>query len=528
MMKKHFFFLLILASVGSAHIFGLDVDEDELSLTRNTAVEFINYEGPHSKIESLDQIMGIGVFLGKAIRPGYSTAGYAGKYRVIHAIGETSEAGLDADIFVVLSGAQVDHIRNMRYMIAGYLIAAYGYNLEDALVLAEFVTVYNAVYRGKMDFFDGKYKPIVVDNIEPSSVGISTLYTDWAGKTEMVIPLSEFAEAGGLSKLDTDALTDDQVIDEMRIQDDMGLDSRKEITELKEREVEETQAVIEAERDSVDEERERIERERVRIETEREAIDREQETADSDSQQVLLDLTESVLEAEQESLDVQEEIVDQREQDLIESEAEQAERIDRIHQEREEIAADERTLMEREAEDEGSAVATTTSVTTVSRIAVFLEVREIYGESLGRLVHINTGSGAIVEASTINSIRNRQVETFGSSYIVVAGTTSGQGAVRLMTLEQESLETGKEGSADIYEGSIILVDGVNLFAVTGNSEGWKLGKFDSSLILRQVSAIDVFEETSITLVDDTLLVAGADGGIYMLAKSDLSEIGTVQ
>ena len=217
---------------------GQDIAEAELFTIRDTTVEFINYEGPHSKIETLEQIMGVGIFLGESIETGYSTASYGNKYKVIHAVGESPDEGLEADIFMVLEDAEVDHIRNMRYMLAGFFMAAYDYELEDGLLLAEFVTIYNAVYRGKMDFLGGKYKQIVTRNLDPGAAGISTLYTDWPGRTEMVIPLTEIASEGGIGSLDTDVLTEDEVIEELRTQPDRGLESRKEITELKEREVE--------------------------------------------------------------------------------------------------------------------------------------------------------------------------------------------------------------------------------------------------------------------------------------------------
>jgi hypothetical protein len=526
MMKRHFFFFVCFALVG-AYVSGLDVDETELSLTRNTAVEFINYEGPHAKIESLEQIMGVGVFLGESVDAEYSTAGFAGKYRVIHAVDDSRNAGLDADIFVVLQNAAVDHIRNLRHMVAGFLTSAYGYELDDALVLAEFVTVYNAVYRGKMSFFGQKYKQIVTNNLTPESVGLSTLYVDWPGNTEMVIPLTKDAEEGGLGALDTDVLTDEKVIDELRTQDDMGLESRKDITEIKEREVEETQVEIEAEKEAISVERERIQEERTLVESERERIDSQQEATDSESEQAQL-AQEVALEQEQESLDAEDQALDQREEVLAESEAEQAERIEVIQQEREEIASDERELIERDLEEESVAVATATGERAASRIVLFLEVRDVSGESLGRLVHVDSGSGMIAQASTINSIRNLRIESLGQSFVVVAGTTLGQGAVRLMTLDQETLGTKAEGSDDIYEGSFLVVDDLDVYALTGAAGSWKLGKFDSSLALRQVSELSVFEDTSITLADDTILVVGADGEIHMLSKTDLATSGTVQ
>lgn len=525
-MKKAYIALLLAVCVGAGSVAALDVDEIELSATKDTSVEFINYEGPHSKIETLEEIMGIGTFLGEAIAAGAENVTYAGRYRVIHAAGPSVDEGLDADIFIVLPGAEVDHIRNLRYILAGFFMAAYDYSMDDGLLLGEFVTIYNAVYRGKLDFFGGKYKQIVTRNLTPQGAGISTLYTDWPGKTEMVIPLTEDAAEGGIGSLDTDALTDERVIDEMRTQDDLGLDSRKDMTELKEREVEKEQEEIEEDREVLEADRDRIADERERIDDERDRIDTQRDSAETDAERARLDREAEALDRQEDALDRQEEDLDRQEADIVDREREQAERVEQIQQEREDIAADERDLMERESDDTETAVATATGARGARAVGVFLEVRSIAGESLGRIVHVE--GTTVRRASTVNSIRNQRFEEFGQSYVVVAGTTAGQGAVRLMTIDKESLETGREGSDDIYEGSFLVVDGANAFAVTGTEGAWKLGRFDSGLVLRQASELDVFEDSAILVVDDIVYVVGSDGMVHALSKSDLSDTGTVQ
>ena len=524
-MKKLFLFFL-LTCVSS--LFALDVDRSELSSTRDTAVEFINYEGPHSKIETLEQIMGVGIFLGESIGESYSTASYAGKYRVIHAVGESADEGLEADIFMLLRNAEVDHIRNLRYMIAGFLISAYDYAESDALLLAEFVTIYNAVYRGKMDFLGGKYKQLVTRNLRPWAAGISTLYTEWPGNTEMVIPLTEGASEGGPGSLDTDVLTDEKIIEEMRTRDDRGLESRKEITELKEREVEQAQEKIEEKRAVLDEERGRLTAEQERIQEERQRVAEERARAESAAERAAADERETALAGEEERLEAAEDELSDREEELSAMEDEQAERIDRIQSEREDIAADERELMEQDAAGEASQIAAAAGARGSTSVVLFLEIRELGGEPLGRLVQIDTASGAIAGASSLNSIRNRGVESFGSQYVVIAGTTAGQGAVRLMTIDKESLETGRQGVDDIYSGSALLVDGASVYAITGAEGAWKIGKFDNTLALRELSEIDVFQDTAITLAESMIYVVGTDGAIHSLAARDLADTGTIR
>ncbi len=527
-MKKTSVLTLILLAACAAFVAGQEVAETELLSVKGTTVEFINYEGPHSKIETLEEIMGIGIYLGNAIGKDYSTADYAGKYRVIHAVGESVDEGLEADIFMVLRDAEVDHIRNMRYMLAGFLMAAYDFSQEDALLLAEFVTIYNAVYRGKMDFFGGKYRQIVTRNLNPEAAGISTIYTDWPGKTEMLIPLTEKAAEGGLGSLSTDTLTGKEVIDQMRTQPDMGLDSRKDITELKEREVEQEQQKIEAEQQAIDQERQQIASEQQRVQEERAQVAEDRAQATTDEEKAQADERAAALDRQGEQLQAQEAQLNERQQDVAAKEQQQAERVDQIQQEREQIASDERALMDQQAAGEDTAIAAAAGARNATTVALYLEIREMGGEPLGRLVYIDSASGAITDASTLNTIRNRLVVPFGQNYVVIAGTTSGQGAVRLMTVAKESLATGREGEVDIYPGSELVADGAYVFAVTGDGGSWKVGKFDNSLALREVSDLEIYKDTSFSVAGSLLYVVGADGAIHALSTVDLTDTGTIR
>ena len=83
-MKRLFATLVVFAAVVSAS-FAIDVDRKELEPgDAGKAIEFINYTGPHSVIETVEQIKGIGIALGaRAVKDG--SAGDQARYYVIHA-----------------------------------------------------------------------------------------------------------------------------------------------------------------------------------------------------------------------------------------------------------------------------------------------------------------------------------------------------------------------------------------------------------------------------------------------------------
>lgn len=171
--------LLLCVSSGYA----LEVDVQELEENIDDRIRFTSYEGEHAYINTAEQITGIGRTLSTLLESsGGMSAGIQGKYTILHAVDSSVDDGLDADIISFGRNAEVDHIDNVRRIVSGYLQSAYGYSAEDAALLAEFITIYNAVFRGRMDHVSDAYKQVVLDNVSDQEVGLSTEYTDWAGE----------------------------------------------------------------------------------------------------------------------------------------------------------------------------------------------------------------------------------------------------------------------------------------------------------------------------------------------------------
>ena len=228
---------LAAAFCAAAAAFSLEVNKTELQSADMDTVVFENYAGPYDVINTIAEIRAIGSRLAPPIarnpdRP--VNSGDPARYYVIHAVDPSESGKLDADIFIIGPGAGVDHINNVRRIIGAYLEAAYDYSRADADTIATFVTVYNAVYRGNLDAYRAKYKDAVTKNLTADKAGIALTYREWAGKTQIVIPLSDLT--GGLSTVDTSTISDRQVVKSMQEDEDMGIDSRKAMVDIKERE----------------------------------------------------------------------------------------------------------------------------------------------------------------------------------------------------------------------------------------------------------------------------------------------------
>lgn len=490
-------------SLSGHYLFSQDLAEEELRSVRLGTVEFVNYEGPYERIDTLDQILGIGRAL--------ASRSISGKYRVSRIFDPEAEL-LSADLLSLEEDAQVDHIDNLRRIMASYLTEAYEYTFEDAAILAEFASFYNAVHRGDMAYFESSYQPQVIAALDPLKAGLATVYSDWPGKTQIVLPISAalFSGEGGI---DTDALTDDQVIEELRQEEDKGIPVRKEMTELKEEEIEEEERAIdeateelardEAQLDQTEEELSRQEQEISAAERETAAM---QPGEEREAREEELRRDREELEEQQEQVAEEREELDSRREEIAEAENSVEERVEEIREEREEIARDERDLIS-EREEEPA-------------VLIPFLYREA-GAGMGRLVRSNSKNGSIVERSGINTIRSSDLAILGDAYLVIAGEETGNRAVRLVTIDPESLEMRTQGDTDVYEKSFMLVDGRRIYAVIRQEGEYRVGRFDGNLSLQAASSLSVLPDTWITLREGALYAQGEENGLLVLDPESL-------
>ncbi|MDR3201242.1 MAG: hypothetical protein LBT68_07260 [Spirochaetales bacterium] len=325
--------ILLAAFFTVGNLSALDVAEDEVR-TPGT-ITFESNEGVPDKVETADQIRGIGTVLGNVNAGGQ----YYGRYRIIHVVDPSEKDLFDADILILESSATVDHIRNLRLIIAGYLSAAYGYSPSDAGLLSQFITVYNAVYRKNMQYISSKYKAAVISRLDPEKAGLSTTWRDWPGGTQILIPLSD-ATPGSLNAVDTGPITDTNVVEDLRTQDDKGIESRKDIVDLKERQIEEQQKKTAEEKKVVQEERRQVEDRAAKVEKDIAAVQEEKKSATAEEKEAL-DKKEAGLKEEQARVEEDKKAVEEKEAGIAAKEARTEEKKEEVREDRREIAKDQ-------------------------------------------------------------------------------------------------------------------------------------------------------------------------------------------
>jgi len=489
------------------------VDRQELE-RHQAPVNFINFEGPVIRNETREQIRQIGVGLGQAIAAGQAQAGTLGWYFVINSVSPPDGDRLNADIFGIGAGAAVDHIRNLRVIIQGYLQAAYNYSEADATLLSQFVTIYNAVNRDDWDFISGRYKDPVLSHLSPQNVGLSVRFDEWAGRTRMLIPLSGI---GGLSAVDTAAISDMRVIEELRREDDMGIDLRREMVDLMEREAEAAEARAAALQEAARLQEQALAEERARLEAEQQRIAQAQAAGELSLAQVAQ--AEAAAEAQAQALAAQEAAL-AAQQAEAERQAQFAEqRFDDAQQHREAIAQDQQQIIIAQA---GLPPQFLPPALQQGFLTVVIEQP---GATMGRLVSIDPTTRQ-QRNSPLTTVQVRTLTFIDGRLIAVAGERVGQGAVRLVEIDTRSMEMVSQGDDDIHPGSLIWQNGMYLYAITAdhaNGGALNLGRFDRNLVLQARSEVVLHPNASISIQQGSLMTQRADGTAAVLHPTSLAE-----
>ncbi|WP_295797114.1 P83/100 family protein [uncultured Treponema sp.] len=565
-MNRKFLASLIFAAGSVFFVSAQNVNERELrSAGDASTIVFENYEGPHSVIETAAAISSIGAGLGNQLKnagtQSSGTFGANGKYTIIHAVDPSEQGKLDADIILINPNATVDHIRNLRRIIASYLSAAYGYSQQDASTVATFVTVYNAVYRNQLDTFKSKYKNIVISNLTEKKCGLSIKWSDWPGNSQIVIPLGEYAE-GGLSSVDTSVISDKKVVESMKEDDDKGVDERKNMVDIKEREAENAEAKAQEaakeaaqDKQALDEQKKNQAQAEKKAQTKQNEADKAKKDAESAKKEAAADPQNKAKQAEAKQAEQkaenaqkeadqaksnanQEQQKTQQQQQKADESAKKAEeqqqkadkKLDEAQNERMEIAKDQQEILESELKqlEDG----------TVIGLKVVKEA-----DYLSTLVKVNSKTGKVVKESPVKVIRGRTIiavqdavvgvatgasfpKTSGDStfYMAICGENSGKGAIKLCLIDAFKMEIQKESEENVSEHSVLVNNGSNFYCVIQDKSGWVLGRYDKSLNLIQKSAVNISESTPITVTGKGIVVTNSNNIPVLLSVSDLSVI----
>lgn len=106
-----------------------------------------------------------------------------------------SSKSFGGDIITIAPEKNFGHINRFHRILNGYVQEGFGYSEDEAELIAKYIIYYNGLHRKNIEYFQKKFTNPVLDQLNSKYVGISTNYKEWAGQTQIVIPI-EFGVTG--------------------------------------------------------------------------------------------------------------------------------------------------------------------------------------------------------------------------------------------------------------------------------------------------------------------------------------------
>ncbi|MCL2478880.1 MAG: hypothetical protein FWF22_05220 [Treponema sp.] len=216
-------------------------------------------------------------------------------------------------------------------------------------------------------------------------------------------------------------------------------------------------------------------------------------------------------EAQQQQLDQQQQHLAQQQQNADQVQQYSDQKADEAQQDRKGIAEDQQAVINQE------------DLKPLPTTGVLGATIQTPNASLGRIVKINPDNGQEVRRSVLNTVNARSLCQINGRLYAIAGEARGDGAIRLVELNPDTLEMLKQGDDDISPQSLLWTNGTDLFAITSSGGNFYLARFNSELVRQARSSMTVHPFAAITFADNNLITQRADGSAALLNTTDLSE-----
>jgi len=457
-------------------------------LKSQKAVRFTNYTGEVTNPDRVEDIIGIGKQLA-ALSNGYSAIG--NKYYLKRILDRTNRNLFSADIFGIDKLSRVDHIKNVRRILSGYIQVAFKKQPKESFLIASFVTYYNSAVRNDPSILQ-KYSVLVRNSIDPAKAGIGLNYKNWPGNTEMLIPL-EISPIFG-SNIGSSELYE-RATEELKKTEDRGVREREEMLQAREKELQQKRQNLDQAFDENKRQTEKVEAAKQKTEKEEPSPQREEKLKDA-----TVALTN---------------LAEQRRELLKEQ--------DKLASEREKLAEQKKELAKDKKEVNYSGVETTKYLYFMRYIGkeknvVLKELTAIIKDtlSIGRVKKGVSGMNTPVYGDDIFSIYPNPDK---SKFVITL-------------FDGETFDIIRQSSQGVYPNTYLDEDIGKVYAVIEKEGKFYLGQFDAeSLKLLNKTEKTVYPDTGIIISTDKIFLLLSDGKslkIGAFKKEDLSFIKFVE
>lgn len=533
----------------------------EKEIKASQPIDFVSFEGRSQRVlSSVQQVRGIGNYLASNIdQPSII---YAGKYKVTKLRDAQSEK-FSADIMEILRTAKVNTINDLRYILAGYLNAAYAYNSNDAHLLSVFVSYYNALYRAHLDQLKNKYSQHVLKALHPERVGLSQNYQNWAGQSQVIIPLINDAMGGGIDSFE---IGNKDVQESLKKEPNKGIQDREAIVKAQEVQLDQEKQALKdnqnknvAQEQKLEGEHKALEQKLAQAKTpeEKAKIQEElkknqaEENANKQAEKALAQ-DKTVIKNQEQQLSENKKSLEQDQKNQPAEEKKPAEATTPPPAQPEQKEASTPTNNEPQNNQPSTPPATDNSTPPPSKqpnatqenlekkvieqqkklerneniennLFYYLKKINYYSGANkdSSLVMVDATSQKVMKTSSLKTISGNHLNIFDSGIIVIARENPKTTQNHLTLIDKKTLEIKKVGQENIYSQGMIKVEDQNVYAIFQKGDHYYLGQFDFNLALIHESSLSVDKDTFFSFYQDNIYLSGEDGAIMILTKKDL-------
>lgn len=464
---------------------------------------------------------------------------------------------LGADILFLSESQSFDHVNSIARIIASYVEKSFQYKVGNAETLAQYILYYNATHRKDSKFFTKKYTEGVIAATSSDKLGIDTVYKNWPGKTQIIIPIEGNILKDSGKDLTTDELEKDvnktvkdkekdpatkqKMEDEAKKMDKLQTDKlkdEKKVLQDKKQEVANEQKQLQDKKDAlkkqeaetvanINELKKDPVKNKAEIEKKTEEIKKiEQEKKDTDKKS-------EAVEAKKEELNKKEEQIAKKEEARTGGDtAKKDDTVQKVEAKVEELKSElAQTKEELKKKEEQSDNVVNNKILFMKFIKYDTD-----GHYSNELWAIDPAKDDALYKSSYNNICSKEFKEIANQGVLVLGYDGEKVETRkhkLVLLDPDKLGVKKTSeSADIFWRTPMINREDKIYVIEKVKDKYHVSRFKSDLTFEKRTEEPVEENSELTFFGDKIYVTGKpkEGDkttIKVFKKEDLSLLKTI-
>jgi len=526
------FFLLFIGIIGVTPADDFSIAEEELK--KATEIEFENFEGREDVSYPVSEVINIGKILARGVQASGKASVGNEKYAATRYIGE-EEKGFDADVIFLLKNARVNHTKNIARILQGYLGTHFGYSRKDGRFLGMMVVYYNGLHRGDAEFFKGRLKSDIVDQLETGKIGLALSYKEWPGNSSIIIPIkgSIFSDKPIMG---TGELTEG-VMSDLEKEGKEGFDKREKMIEIEKKQVEKEKKDLASKEKSLEKEKKKLAKEVSGLEKKDRTKQDEVSLATKKERLGEIEKTEDKVEARKDEIADRAGVVEEAEKKLdadkeFEKQKSDSEKYDdAVRRRGEALARQEEALRKTEA---ARRQALSERDVYMGKV-IFLKKLDylIDGHYDNQLMIIDPETDKIEAKTSADSICSVNFEILPNGNFVLLSHAGAHSQSHFLTeFEKTDLRIISRGTNNIFWRAPILVKENEIFSIVKTYQSFYLAKFSvDGFGLMAKSTTGISPDSQMTFFKQKIYLTGTGTGqnreILILSRDDLSLMGHI-